>query len=235
MKKILAVTAAIIILSPAAYAADAIIAYDQVPATQSASVFNWTGAYIGGQVGYGFGSADYTYLPDQTWASFYDYSNDPDGYFGGLYVGYNHQFSNSTVLGVDADIAWANLKDTDFAPGDPDFFATTKINRTGAARLRLGYAFDRFMPYIAGGVAFAKLNFDDYQLSTNVQDGSARKNLTGWTIGAGAEYALTDQWIMRGEYRYTDFGKTTFSATQADSYSGKLKIHDIRLGIAYKF
>lgn len=232
MKKLLLASALTALTFTAAHAADAII-YEPVPQAPVAMSFDWTGAYIGGQIGYGWGSVDYAYFGDPD--SAYSYSHDPDGFIGGIYAGYNHQFSNNVILGADADIVWSNLKDSSFAPGDDDYSATTKIDWMGSARLRLGYAFDRFMPYIAGGIAFGDLQFDEYRQPSGTLYGSADKNITGWTIGAGAEYAMTDQWLLRGEYRYTDFGKVTFTTDADDDYSGKLKINDFRIGVAYKF
>lgn len=205
-------------------------AADSVGTDPGSSTFNWTGGYIGGQIGYGFGSADYVYAD----SSDYDYSTDPDGFLGGVYAGYNHQFANGVVLGVEADLAWGGLKDTVAAPGDPDFTATTKIDMTGSARLRLGYAMDRLLPYVTGGLAFGKFSFDEYELADFY--GSADENLTGWTLGVGAEYALTDNWTVRGEYRYADYGTHDFMTQPAgDEYSADIRTHDVRLGVAYKF
>lgn len=195
-------------------------------------VYDWSGIYAGVQIGYDFGGGS-----DYTWsggiASAYDYTHDPDGVLGGVYVGYNHQLTNGLVIGAEADIARGNVRGKTSAPLDPTTFGETKIEWSGSVRGRLGYAVDRFMPYVAGGVAFARLDFTE----TGVFQGSAKVSLTGWTLGAGAEYAVTDNLIVRAEHRYTDFGEKAFqtigpaSATFAvDHYS-----HDIRFGISYKF
>lgn len=229
MKKLIHGISIFSLMAGSAMAADAVVTYDPIPATASApQSFVWTGGYVGGQVGYGFGSADYAYDDSD-----YNYSNNPDGFIGGIYTGYNHQLSNGFVLGAEADIVWSNLKDSDQAPGDPNFSATTKIDWTGSARLRFGYALDRFMPYVTGGVAFGSFSFNEYD--EGVLYGSASERLTGWTVGAGAEYALTDSWTMRGEYRYSDFGTKDFTTNADENYLGDIKIHDFRLGVAYKF
>lgn len=234
MKKLFLASALTALTFSAAHAADAIV-YEPVPETPIVMSFDWTGAYIGGQVGYGWGNLGYTYSFNGNPDTDYDYNHDPSGFISGVYAGYNHQFSNNVILGADADIVWSNLKDSSIAPGDIFYSANTKIDWMGSARLRLGYAYDRFMPYIAGGVAFGDLKFDEYRQPSGTVYGSADKSITGWTIGAGAEYAMTDQWILRGEYRYTDFGKVTFTTDANDTYSGKLKINDFRIGVAYKF
>jgi outer membrane immunogenic protein len=104
----------------------------------------------------------------------------------------------------------------------------------GAARLRLGYAVDRFLPYIAGGVAFGKVDLeriDDLGASL----GSTDETFTGWTVGVGLEYAFTDNFIGRAEYRYTDFGNEDMTINDLPATNVDLTTNDVRLGIAYKF
>ncbi|CAN7643204.1 outer membrane protein [Aminobacter sp. LjRoot7] len=224
MKQILATAIALLAISSAANAAD------NLATEPGSAVYSWTGGYIGGQIGYGFGNADYVYEG----SSDYDYSNDPDGFLGGIYAGYNHQFANGVVLGLEADVAWGGLKDSALAPGDSEYSATTTIDLTGSARLRLGYAMDRLLPYVAGGVAFGKFNFDEYNLGDFYS--SADESLVGWTLGIGAEYALTDNWTLRGEYRYADYGTHDFITQPEDEeYSADIRTHDVRFGVAYKF
>lgn len=195
-------------------------------------VYDWSGIYVGVQIGYDFGgSSDYTWSGGV--ASAYDYTHDPDGFLGGVYVGYNHQLANGLVIGVEADIARGNLRGKTSAPLDPTTFGETKIEWSGAVRGRLGYAADRFMPYVAGGVAFARLNFAE----TGFFQGSAKVSLTGWTLGVGTEYAVADNLIVRAEYRYTDFGNELFQTIGPNSaqFTVDHDSHDIRLGISYKF
>lgn len=209
-----------------AAAADAIV--DEVVVVDS--TYNWSGIYVGGQLGYGFGSADYVDSDEPE----YDYDHDPDGFIGGLYAGYNYQFANGIVLGGEADVVWSNLEDSTFAPGDDSYSATTEIDWMGAARVRLGYAVGRFLPYLAGGVAFGHYDFEELNLGDFYGDHD--DGLIGWTIGLGGEYAVTDNWIIRGEYRYTDFDEENFiSNVSGEEYDVDIDIHDVRLGIAYKF
>src|SRR5687768_8058092 len=106
--KIHVLAAAVLLGSTAlAAAADAIV--DEVVVVDTA--YNWSGVYVGGQVGYAFGSADYTYDPnDPDQNSDYDYDHNPDGFIGGVYAGYNYQFTNGVVLGGEADIVWGDLE-----------------------------------------------------------------------------------------------------------------------------
>ncbi len=224
MRSILLATVAVVALSSGAVAADAVAEFPV------ASTYNWSGAYVGAQVGYGWGNAH------QGWSSSGDYSNpDANGWLGGVYAGYNYQFDNNVVLGVDADFAWSGADGNslfyheDGAPYSDIYNSNLDMKWNGAARVRLGYAVDRFLPYIAGGVAFARAEWtytDNLSVVENFAD-----TFVGWTIGAGAEYAFTDNLIGRAEYRYTDFG----SKTGPSGLSVDLKTNDFRLGIAYKF
>lgn len=228
MKKLLLASTLLCALSGYALAADAIV--EAPPEVVVAPVFSWTGGYIGGQVGYlwGDGDASGTVVgPGAVSAGV-----EPDGWLGGVYVGYNYQFTNNVVLGIDADFAWTGADDesTVFALGLPVGSVESELDWEGAVRARLGYAVDRFLPYIAGGVAFGRLSGEAFN-DVGVSVGSDDQTNTGWTIGAGLEYAFTDNVVGRAEYRYTDFGDFDF----VDDIEADLTTNDVRLGIAYKF
>lgn len=217
----------------AANAADTIISQEPIPAIP-VSAFSWSGAYVGGQVGYGWGKSR---LGDEDGSI----SVKPDGFLGGLYAGYNFDTGNKIVLGVDGDVTFNNQKDS-ISDGD-DFLTATvesKLRWSGAVRARAGVAVDRFLPYIAGGVAFGSVK-NSVSLSDGVDSisASASKTLTGWTLGGGVDYAATDNLIFRLEYRYTDYATANFSADNDgfgfDSVRNKFKTNAIRLGVAYKF
>ena len=176
---------------------------------------------------------DYVYEPDDPDPdSVYNYEHDPDGFIGGLYAGYNYQFANGIVLGGEADIVWGDVEGSSVA--DDTYSASTEIDWVGAARVRLGYAMDRLLPYVAGGVAFGHYDFEE--LSDGDFYGDHDGSLIGWTNGVGGEYAVTDNWSSDGEFRYTDFDKENFASNgSGDEYDVDIDIHDIRLGIAYTF
>ncbi|PSJ50757.1 hypothetical protein C7I85_29910 [Mesorhizobium soli] len=91
------------------------------------------------------------------------------------------------------------------------------------------------MPYVAAGVSFAEFKFDLDHDGTGDWDFQEKKSFTGWNIGAGVDYAMTDNLILRAEYRFTDFGRKSFGNDWDDNSKIKLRTNDIRLGIAYKF
>lgn len=110
----------------------------------------------------------------------------------------------------------------------------TKLLWSGAVRARAGYAVDRFLPYLAGGIAFGQVK-NSYGITVLNTTYSDKETLAGWTIGAGLDYAATDNLILRFEYRYTDYGSKDFDFAGTEGVSYKLKTNDIRVGIAYKF
>ncbi|MEJ5080454.1 MULTISPECIES: outer membrane protein [unclassified Ochrobactrum] len=229
LKSLLLASTVALLATTGAKAADAIV-YEEPAPVISAPVFSWNGAYLGGQIGYGWGKSQFSDIDGSA-------NLKPDGFLGGLYAGYNFDLGNSVVLGVDGDVTYNNLKkrfsETD-ADGDFDS-VETKLRWSGAVRARAGYAVDRFLPYIAGGVAFGQIKNSATSIVGGVEDSfSSSKTHTGWTAGAGVDYAATDNVILRLEYRYTDYGHKNFDVDGVDTRN-KFKTNEIRLGVAYKF
>lgn len=165
---------------------------------------------------------------------------DPDGFFGGLHAGYNYQFSN-VVVGVEIDGNFAGINGSvdrlyDGAGVRPvGNYAKAEMDWNGSARLRLGYAFDRIMPFITGGVALANYKFTPTYVATGTLSNSSMH--VGWTIGAGVDYAITNNFIAGVEYRYADYGKEKYDVPGFSLYESRidLKTHDVRLRLSYKF
>jgi outer membrane immunogenic protein len=211
----------VVALSGAASAAD--LPSVQPYAAAAPVAFNWTGFYLGAQVGYGWGEAEIDGLTG---------SYDVDGWNAGIFGGYNHQFVNNVVVGLEADI---NYTDADgsavLVAGGLAGTQTTEINFDGAVRARLGYAFDRVLVYVAGGVAFA-----DIDTSTTLGGFAADESDTtvGWTVGAGVEAMVTEQVAVRAEYRYTKFDDIDFAVAGIDG-TNELDSHKVMVGVSYKF
>lgn len=230
MKKLLIAASLLLSTSAVALAADAVV-YEPVPAAAVVPTgFVWTGGYVGLQAGYAWGKGHYASAVDDS-----SFDVKPDGFIGGVYAGYNYQAPNNFVFGIDGDVTYANAKDTFTLTDDGDTASFKQDLRwSGAVRGRVGYAADRFMPYVAGGVAFGgvRTTFSDEDGSTVIGD----KTHVGWTVGAGVEYAFTDNVIGRVEYRYTDFGKKDYpEGADNDAFSAKLRTHDLRVGVGFKF
>ncbi|UNE55472.1 outer membrane protein [Bartonella machadoae] len=116
---------------------------------------------------------------------------------------------------------------------------TLKEKWSGATRVRIGYAAaDRIMPYVAGGIAYAQVQGIN---TFSIADASGKKiskkadrtmTMVGYTIGGGVDFAMTDNVLLRAEYRFSDFGKKAFVK---DANKISYKTNDFRVGVAYKF
>jgi len=221
MNRISALFAGVALASAAtsAIAADAVI-YEPTPAPLAA-VYDWTGAYIGAQVGYGWADIDRS-------TGAFDNSYDANGLLAGVHLGYNHQI-DQFVIGIEGDIDWADLDGDDAGAGGT--IDATDFNWTGSIRARLGYAFDRLLVYGTGGIAFASID----QINAAGVPVSIRKTYTGWTVGAGAEYAFADNLSTRIEYRYADFGSEDFAPAGLVPFSNDITSHSVRIGVSYHF
>ncbi|MES0189845.1 porin family protein [Mesorhizobium sp. C416B] len=223
------------LLASLAFASPALSA-DLSPQPTEPVVYTWTGVYVGAAGGYAWGNSTYDGAGSPAGPPFISTSVDPKGGFGGAYVGYNYQFNGNYVIGVEADANFADVKgDNTFPAGPPVVFASGELKWFGSARLRAGYAFDRFLPFVTGGLAIGH-----YSGANNFPGGSIENsdNMVGWTVGAGLDYAVTDNLIARFEYRYSDYGRKSqpapfdFPTQQARL---DLTTNDVRVGLAYKF
>lgn len=234
-----------LLFSSAAYAADT-VAHE----ADDLSV-NWTGGYVGVHAGYGWGTVLDVNNPNAT-------EQDIDGGFGGIQAGYNHQFSNNVVLGVEADVSLGNVSgafDGRTISVYNGYYTEDEITALGTLRARLGYSAGRFLPFVTGGLAWANV---DHMLGCDrarvvgaplPPTGCATKFETsksdiavGWTVGAGAEYALTDKWSLKGEYLYTDLGKNrvmlvdaNFPGNPVNNRNFDMQFSAVKLGLNYRF
>jgi outer membrane immunogenic protein len=242
MKNVLLSSVAFLGLTVGAMAAD--LPSRVAPAPIAAvPVFTWTGFYVGVQAGYAWGNGDYV-LSSTTGPAvlpFQDVS-DSDGFVGGAHVGYNFQFG-SFVAGLEADIEGAGIDGAGtytFLDGST-LAASTDLTVQGSLRARLGVAFDRILIYATGGVAFA--SFDtDYVFVDAITEATTRASFDdtnwGWTLGAGAEYAFTNNFTARIEYRYTQFDDYRHSDDaffDGGRVSREAEFHTVRAGVSYKF
>jgi outer membrane immunogenic protein len=208
-------------------------------AQSAAPVYDWTGFYAGINAGVGGGVAgpvlDVSSPPELGFfgSSSTDHQNHRlGGAFLGGQAGYNYQFQNNVVVGVESDLQWSNIRAllhddntfvvTDGFPLSSVATSETKISQNwfGTTRLRLGYAFaDRFLAYVTGGVAYSGFNVSNSGVGTSLSpppietfsltDGAATSTRFGWTAGAGAEYALNNRLSLKSEYLYSQYSGLT--------------------------
>lgn len=234
--KIFTLAATAALLATPALAADAVVYNDPAPAV--ADTFSWTGGYIGVNAGYAGGKFKTDMYGD------FDESlslrSNSSGFIGGVQAGYNWQFGQ-TVVGIETDIQGSGVK-SDFSVNTMGVEAInlgTKISWFGTTRARLGYTpVDRFMVYATGGVAYGKVKT---YVNAPFEEGSSSLSDTrvGYAVGAGAEYAITNNVTLKTEYLYTDLGKLKFNVSDGSdlvvSGAAKSQFHTVRVGLNYKF
>jgi outer membrane immunogenic protein len=247
MKKLtLALASTAAFLSAPALAADLGRMPAKAPVTAIAppAPVYWNGFYVGAQFGYGWGNdhtqefATATGLPTG-----FDRGFDSSGIVGGVHAGYNHQIG-AFVLGIEGDFEGSG-NSGGFTVGAPVAAGGigaaagngTDFNSRWQASLRgrVGYATGRTLIYATGGAAFADLG---YSYFTPAVRETFRSTETGWTAGAGIEWAFAPAWSTRLEYRYTDFGQITNSSTVAfpgSTFQHDPNFHTVRLGVSYRF
>ncbi len=181
--------------------------------------YNWTGFYLGINGGGGWGDSD--------WNNF-AISNSPSGGTIGGTAGYNWQGVGSPwVFGLEGDINWANFKDSSACGA---LNCQTQNNWLGTVRGRAGYAFDRFLPYLTGGVAFG-----DVEANRTGFAGASDTNV-GWTVGVGIEGVIAGNWTAKLEYLYVDLGDLTCSAAACGAATNvDFSANVLRAGLNYRF
>jgi outer membrane immunogenic protein len=190
-------------------------AYTKAPAVVS-PVVNWTGFYIGAMGGY---------------AS--ENTSDPLGIKGGFAggtVGYNWQFG-TIVAGLEADGAWADVNNSTTVAG---ITVAAKVDALATLRGRVGVAFDQVLFYGTGGLALADTTVSASALGLTFSDS---KTLTGWTVGAGAEWMFMPHWSLKAEYLYRSFAGQTFFAAQFPPgiATGTLNVNSGQVGVNFHF
>jgi opacity protein-like surface antigen len=202
------------------------------PPNPQPPAFAWTGCYVGGHFG---GSGGKKEVSDssggQTAVGLSSVSTNTGGFLPGGQIGCDYQGPGNWVFGVQGALSAYTLKgETEFLNGS-DF--TVKANWLASATGRIGYAWNPWLLYAIGGVAWVRDNYEITGDSSNFTGGDTR---TGWAVGVGLEYVFWGNWSADLEYRHYDFGTknllftNSFSATVANT---KQWIDGVTLGLNY--
>lgn len=195
-------------------------AADVDPAPVVEEAHDWRGSYFGIQGGGVFGSNVAASAPAVAPTAFLN-GIDLDGIHGGIFGGYNFQNGN-VVFGIDNDFS-VTSSDSSIGTGSAD------LRTLSSVRGRIGYAFDRILPYVTGGLAYGNVRVDTPGV------GSDSQFQFGWTAGAGVEAALTDYVSARVQYTYSDLGSDVFAPNVLGGANVDLGgIHTIRAGVSIK-
>lgn len=241
MFRLLISSSALVMMAGSAWAAD--IVYQESSPAGAASHYEWSGVYVGGNVGYMWndlrstnnsitttgalvGISEGVFDPAATFPGD-DGSADLNGAAGGLQAGINFQ-DGAFVYGIEADYQFADARQSDsfYATDEGPFYETSaQLKHFGTLRGRMGYAADTVLFYGTAGVAFGRaegnLSVTGGGPSGPVGDtytDSQSKWLVGYTVGAGVEAAVArTNWTVKAEYLYTDFGSKDFNFSFAGS------------------
>jgi outer membrane immunogenic protein len=205
MKRIARVAALLATIAAGAAAAADIPRPSYYTATAPLSAYSWTGPYLGGNLGYEWGTTS-------------NNPTRPSGFAGGVEGGYNIQ-SGQFVFGGEADLQLSGANDT-FAPwkfSNPWF---------GTLRGRAGYAISNFLIYGTAGFALGELQAQTFGLA------SESHTNVGWAAGAGIEAGFAPNWSAKIEYLYVDLASNTYALTGT---SNGLTASLFRMGVNYHF
>jgi len=207
MKRVVLGAMGMALLGLAASAEAADLYAPRAPYTVNAPLnsFSWAGPYIGGNLGY-------------EWGSVRNNPTKPSGFAGGVQAGYNWQ-RGPWVFGVEGDIE-ATAADDTFAPwkfSNPWF---------GTLRGRAGYAISNVLFYGTGGLAFGELTGQTFGLSES-------HTTAGWTAGLGAEVGFAPHWSAKIEYLYVDLASSQF--VTVTGASNGYRFGTVRAGVNYHF
>jgi outer membrane immunogenic protein len=235
MKKLLMTAAVAVLTATGAQAADlAARPYTKAPPVVAA-VYDWTGFYVGANVGYGWGNShtNLTSDPELVSPGFITLlgsanaaATNPAGVIGGGQIGYNWQ-QGQWLAGLETDFSGTNIRSTnDFSgPVGVTRFVHTeeRLDWLATLRGRIGVlATPQLLLYATGGLAVGQVKTNS-SLTTTVANNipaciaaniglcmgsSDTATKVGWTVGGGAEWALWSNWSVKAEYLYVDLGRS---------------------------
>lgn len=195
------VSTAAILIGFSARAADLPARVQPAPPVAHAPPFSWTGFYLGGELGWIRTDPVYTTGAVVLGTPFLvSAATGKDGLSYGILAGYNYQTGN-LVLGVEGDFQGWTVGKIRYTSITGDFL-TAHSKWGGSVRGRVGYAADRALFYVSGGAAFVSSETSIPTTGISIGGGDTR---VGWTLGAGIDYAFTNNWFTGVEYRYSQF------------------------------
>jgi outer membrane immunogenic protein len=258
MNKFLTGTIAAIAVAVAvpALAADLAPRYSKALPPAPVMIYNWTGCYVGGNVGAGWARTEQRLVPGALGADLG--RSEKWDVVGGGQVGCDYQFAGNWVVGVQGMADAGNLRSSHIVPTAFPFFpvgsitSNNRLNYTVTATGRIGYLFaPQVLGYVKGGAAWA--NQDHNAIGTIggtavLLESANNVDRFGWTVGGGLEWMFAPGWSVFGEYNYMDFGRKDIRfvggpaaapffvpGAPADLISTRLTVQQALVGVNYKF
>jgi high affinity Mn2+ porin len=249
-------------LDGAAVAADLPSLPVKAPVAYVSSVYNWNGWYAGANLGLIRGSSNWSAQPGAGVpglnGSFdlpfnFDFMGGWGSYAVGVQGGYNYVFPSRLMLGIEADVSAPNSdvvvphsvrgSQTVTSPFSGQVTYGEAVIHYGSARARVGYAFDHFLLYGTGGLAWT---YDEVTRTQNAgvsfggfaAPGTVDTKLLwrlGWAAGIGVEIPLSSSWTARAEYLSTGFDRKAMTfPTAMETFNSDLAMQSVRFGVNYR-
>jgi outer membrane immunogenic protein len=227
MKKFLIGTAALMAFAAPAFAADLPArTYTKAPAyTAPEVVYNWTGFYIGGNIGGAFAGNN-------------SLQGSGGRFMGGVQAGFDYQVAPNWVLGVEAQYDWLANNNNSGVTFPAGTTITANNNQLGSVTGRFGYTWGPALLYAKGGFAWRdNNNFNVVSGGVPVTFSTNGNRSDGYTVGAGLEYMFAPNWSAKVEYQYYNFGSTTFTAGPPEIIGAHFRDdeHTVKAGLNYRF
>lgn len=166
----------------------------------SGDLSRWSGGYVGFQAGGAWSDASWQYRPLPGADPDLGADHTGNGLIGGAQAGYNWQI-DQFVIGTEISISASDVDGSARCPGR-SWECSSELKWLGTGKLKLGYAVDDLLIYGVGGVAGVAA---DRRVSRGSESDDMTKVLGGYVFGAGAEYALSEDWSIRAEYLHYKF------------------------------
>ncbi len=265
MNKLATAIAFIALIGTPAFGADMPL---KAPPLPSEPVYSWTGGYVGGNIGYGWSHRDFTNTIVGTLGNVQNSAvntgtDDGKGWLGGGQIGFNYQFPNNWVVGIDADIDAAHITSSTASCftaligvvtcGTRD----TDLKDFGTVRGRLGYGINNVLLYGTGGWAWGR-GTNTTQINcigpscpatsgvppTSPAPTSVNVNPNGWVAGGGVEWGFLSNWTLRAEYLHLQFDGVTEDRSKPGFFqslvisthvASNVSTDLVRVGLNYRF
>jgi outer membrane immunogenic protein len=249
MRRILIVAVASMIAASCAWAADLPVPAGPPAYYPVATVYDWSGAYIGINGGYAFGQSQWGSDPFNPSGLSSTGNFNVNGGLVGATAGVNGQFG-AWVVSVEGDFDWQGLSGTSSIAFCTSIFTTntatagtglgcrTASNWIGTLRARAGYAWDRVLVYGTAGGAGANVqtSLTGLPVQTNA--------VFGWTVGGGLEWAFAENWTFKAEYLFVGLNNSVCNHGYSCGYDNpalnssmavQLNENIVRVGVNWKF
>ena len=234
MRKQLLLSAAISVIAASAALAADLPSRTSAPSfeapVEAPIAFNWTGFYAGLNGGYGWNSSSWQSVGAPAFTNF---SNNAGGFVGGVTAGYNYQI-NQFVVGIEGNAEYSGVRASGACGAVVGSNCKTKQSWIGDLDGKIGIGIDRALIYATGGVGFTDYSFSSPTPAPAMSWAGGSR--VGWTLGAGMDYAITNNWVAGVTYKYYDFGTQTQNSSPAGTNVKFRETENTLLGrVMYKF